>query len=347
MTPDKIRVSIGSASKLGLKKIKMDVQPSNCHLLTYYSGGCQANCSFCPQSRYTFEKLKSQPDSQEFLSRVTWPSFSFQEILSIFEKDYSNFSTQKDKFQRICLQSLKYPGFEEDIKNILEEISKITNIPISIAIPPVSKKLIKQYKDSGAERICFAIDAPTEKLFDNIKGKGNSGPYKWNEHNERLDNALKIFGKGYVTTHLIIGVGENEFEALNFISEMKLKGINTGIFAFTPLKNTKSENLKRPEMIKFRKIQLGKYLIDTKKKAIDDFKFDNNGKLSSLEISSNELEKFVDKSIPFQTSGCPGCNRPYYTSTPREEQYNFPEPINKNVKQIIINELLYYCKKTN
>jgi len=30
---------------------------------------------------------------------------------------------------------------------------------------------------------------------------------------------------------------------------------------------------------------------------------------------------------PFQTSGCTGCNRPYYNETPGEELYNYPKPL--------------------
>ena len=76
MAINKIRVSIGSASVLGLyesKKFK-DI-PTTCYLMTYKEGHCTANCGFCPQAR------ESQ-SSIELLSRVNWPIFLFKDLLT-------------------------------------------------------------------------------------------------------------------------------------------------------------------------------------------------------------------------------------------------------------------------
>ncbi|MHA1727322.1 MAG: radical SAM protein [Promethearchaeota archaeon] len=344
---EKIRVSIGSASKLGLRNIKMDVQTTNCYLLTYNSEGCNANCAFCPQSKYTFTRLKKLPDSQEFLSRISWPVFSFQRVLTAFKNKFSSFSSENGGFQRICLQSLNYRGFENDVMDILKEIKHTTTIPISVAIPPVSIADISSIKQSGAERICFALDSPTETLFDIIKGKKNSGPYRWDEHLKLLNTAVEIFGNRFVSTHLMIGLGESESEALNFILRMKELGVITGLFAFFPIKNTKFENRERPTIINFRKIQLGKYLIDTGRKNVEDFTFNNNRELISFNITQDTLRKAINLNFPFQTSGCPGCNRPYYTSSPspRKEQYNFPRKLTEPEKERIYYELVNYCLK--
>lgn len=343
MKPEKIRVSLGSAVKLGLKRLRVDVQPTNCHLLTYNSEGCEGNCAFCPQSKYTFEVLKERPDSQEFLSRVEWPAFDLDEVLNIYREKFPKFNPKSNGLQRICLQSLNYPGFKEEVLEIVKKIKEATNIPISIAIPPVPVEYIKRYKDIGVERICFALDTATEHLFDEIKGKNNSGPYQWNEHLMLLDEAIKIFGRGYVSTHLIIGFGETELEALTFIKNMKERGILPGIFAFFPIKNTKLENRERPSIEKFRKIQLGKFLMSTGKRHLSDFNFNEEGTLNSFNIDTKLLKDIIDLSSPFQTSGCPGCNRPYYTSSPREEQYNFPRPLNNQEKNKIFEELNIYC----
>jgi biotin synthase-related radical SAM superfamily protein len=76
MTIDKIRVSIGSASVLGLYQSKRfkDI-PTTCYIMTYKEGHCIANCSFCPQAR-------ESKSSVEMLSRVSWPVFPFQEFLT-------------------------------------------------------------------------------------------------------------------------------------------------------------------------------------------------------------------------------------------------------------------------
>lgn len=345
MKTERIRVSIGSAVKLGLKNIALDVAPTNCHLLTYHPSGCEGNCGFCPQSRYTYKKLNQMEDSQEFLSRVMWPDFSFKRVLSVFEDEFSSFSIDETGFQRICLQSLNYDGFKDDVFEITEALSSVTSIPISLAIPPVPLNYLKIYKDAGIDRICFAIDACREDLFTDVKGETHGGPYRWDEHLKLLKQAVEIFDRRRVTTHLIVGLGETECDALKFISFMKGMGVLTGLFAFYPIKNTRFSDRRRPSLSKFRKIQLGKYLIDSGRKSFTDFTFTPEGSVSSFGINGKLLRDIIDLSTPFETSGCPGCNRPFYTSSPREEQYNYPRPLKFNEKEMVFNELIIYCRK--
>ena len=169
--PDKIRISVGTASKLGFKKIKMNIQTTNCHLLTYSPNGCDANCAFCPQSKYTFDHCQDLPDSKKYLSRVIWPEYSLSNLLSTLKNKFPKFSMENDGFQRICLQSLNYAGFEDEVKYILQEIKKVTDIPISVTIPPIPESSLINFKKIGVERMCFAIDSPTRELFDTIKVK--------------------------------------------------------------------------------------------------------------------------------------------------------------------------------
>lgn len=344
MILDRIRVSIGSAVKLGLKNIAIDVKPTNCHLLTYSPKGCLGNCGFCPQSKFTFKKLDEIEDTQEFLSRVMWPDFSFDRVLRIFQTSFPQFSLNENGFQRICLQSLNYEGFEDDVLEIVKALKRNTTIPISLAIPPVSDKYLIAYKREHVDRVCFAVDACREDLFESVKGQKGDGPYSWDDHIDHLKKATIIYGRGRVTTHLIIGLGETDMDALSFISQMKKMGILTGLFAFYPIKNTRLESEKRPDIIKFRKMQLGKYLIDTGKRTISDFKF-NDDSLTSFDIETKDLRDIVDLSAPFQTSGCPGCNRPFYTSSPREEQYNYPRELRDEEKEKVFSELTIYCRK--
>lgn len=340
---DKIRVSIGSAVKLGLKRLKVDVLPTNCHLLTYHPGGCIGNCGFCPQSQHTHQLLTDSDEDQEYLSRVLWPSFKLDNILHIFQEKFSSFDSSEGGFQRICIQGLNYDNFENDIDTILIRLRKATTIPISIAIPPVTENKIQFYKDLGVDRICFALDTATPEIFESVKGAACEGPYSWEHHVRLLQKSIEIFGRGYVSTHLILGLGETEKETLEFVQKMKDLGVRTGLFAFYPIQKTRFETRKRPELVSFRKSQLAKFLLDTKKWKISDFTFSNDGKLVSFPIDSIELRKIIAISAPFETSGCPGCNRPYYTSSPREEQYNYPRKIKPAEQEKIFDELKEFC----
>jgi biotin synthase len=189
------------------------------------------------------------------------------------------------------------------------------------------------------------LDAATPFLFESVKGNQCEGPYTWDEHISLLDKAVEIFGRGCVSTHLIIGLGENEQEALQLIQQMTDKGILTALFALYPIPKTRFEFYSRPSIVNFRKIQLGKYGIDTHKWRIPDLCFTSQGVLTHFPLTSQELRSIISLSSPFETSGCPGCNRPYYTSSPREEQYNYPQTLTSSEQNTIYEELLPFCRR--
>jgi len=94
MAINKIRVSIGSASVLGLYESKRfkDI-PTTCYLMTYKSGHCTANCGFCPQARESRSSI-------ELLSRVSWQIISFKDFLTKL-----NYMPLTKRFKRICIQT--------------------------------------------------------------------------------------------------------------------------------------------------------------------------------------------------------------------------------------------------
>ena len=328
MTVDKIRVSIGSASVLGLyQNKKFEDPPTTCYIMTYIPGHCIANCSFCPQAR-------DSSSSTNLLSRVTWPIFRFKEFLTKL-----NYMPPFKRFKRICIQSLNYPENFEHLIEIITQIKKNSKIPISIAVPPLSNEKLNKLKLLGIDKVGIALDGATRKIFEDIKGEGVQGPYHWNDHLLHLKEALKIFSEGNVTTHLIVGLGETSEDILRLIEDLNNLGIRVSLFAFTPIKGTKLENLVQPNLIKFRKIQLGRYLIVNDKKTIKDFTFNSKGELIKININKKELKNIIEESEAFMTSGCPDCNRPYYTSRPSGPIFNFPRRLNRNEIEEIYNLL--------
>ncbi|MFX0132562.1 MAG: radical SAM protein [Candidatus Hodarchaeota archaeon] len=312
---DKIRVSLGTAAILGLTPCKLDAVPTTAYLMTYIPRKCYANCAFCPQARESQTKT-------EFLSRIQWPLFSLKDVL----KGFSN-KQPKNTFKRICIQSLNYPELFQDLKHVITQLRNSQNLPISLSIPPLKKNQLKKLQDLGVNRIGIALDAATPEIFSKIKGIQNKGPYKWETHLETIKEALKIYGPYNVTSHLIIGLGETEFEAISFFQNLFDLEVSTGLFAFTPIKGTILENKLQPTLENYRKIQLARYLIINKLVRIDDFEFDEEGNITDFGIDSNKLFEIIQSGLPFLTSGCPNCNRPYYNERPGQELYNFPRPL--------------------
>lgn len=327
MPINKIRVSIGSASVLGLRLIKLKSPPTTCYLMTYKEGHCIANCGFCPQARDSYSSTAN-------LSRISWPTFSFAEFL-ISLKNIASLN----KFKRICIQTLNYPNNFQDLLVIITQIRKVISIPISVAIPPMSKEQLKELKSIGVQRVGIALDGSTPEIFDLIKGKGVNGPYNWDIHFKSLRDAIEIFAKGFVSTHLIVGLGETQKDILKQIEEVHNLAILPSLFAFTPIEGTKFEHMLQPDLLVFRQVQLGRYLIMFKNKKIKDFNFNSKGDITNFNITKKNLKDIVNDGEAFLTLGCPGCNRPFYTSRPSGPTYNYPRKLNKAEKEDIYNLL--------
>ena len=328
MTVEKIRVSIGSASVLGLRTMaKFKDPPTTCYIMTYKEGHCTANCGFCPQA-------KSSKSSDEMLSRITWPIFLFKDYLTKLK-----YLPSSKQFKRICIQTLKYPENFRDLMEIITQIRKNIEIPVSIAVPPMSKDNLRKLKLAGVQRIGIALDGTTPEIFNIIKGEDVNGPYKWDHHYQQLVEALEIFSDGFVSTHLIIGLGESEKDVIFRIEDLHNLKILVSLFAFTPIKGTKFEDFSQPSLLNFRKLQLGRYLIVNQEKSRSDFTFNTKGDIVRFNINKKELKDIINDTDAFLTSGCPGCNRPYYTSKPSGPIYNYPRKVKENENEEIYDLL--------
>jgi biotin synthase-related radical SAM superfamily protein len=312
---EKIRASLGTAAILGLATCKMDAFPTTAYLMIYLPRKCHANCAFCPQARESETKA-------EHLSRVLWPVYPLEGILNGFSS-----KNARKYFKRVCIQALNHPKLFQDLIYLVKKLKSAMDLPISLSIPPLKKEELKMLNKLGIKRVGIALDAATPAIFSRIKGKENKGPYKWDAHLNAIKEALEIFGPYNVTSHLIIGLGETEREAVNFIQDLFDLKINTGLFAFTPIKGTALQDASPPNMMKYRKIQLARYLILNKFINKSDLKFDDNGTITDFGMDLKELHEIIRSGLPFLTSGCPDCNRPYYNERPGRELYNFPKPL--------------------
>ncbi|MHA1745340.1 MAG: hypothetical protein ACTSWW_05035 [Promethearchaeota archaeon] len=332
-TPKSIRISIGSAAVLGLSKIRLDADPTTCYVMTYTDQQCLGRCSFCPQGTGTTEK------SSEQLSRVQWPNYEWGSFLSSLKTLQT--SVNPRKFKRLCLQVLNYGGFYEEVEWIFSQIhAALPDLKFSAALPPLSSEKMMTLHQLGLERIGIALDACNEKLFLKIKGAEVRGPYSWKKHWITLTEALEVFGKGKVTTHLIVGLGETEQELILAMNEILQKQILPGIFLFTPIKDTPMEHYPRTSIRAFRHVQLTRQLLLTDLAHFERFHFDSTGQLKRIHhLTSQELHHIVEDESAFKTAGCPDCNRPYYTSRPGEEQDGYPRNLTKDEKSMIFEEL--------
>jgi biotin synthase-related radical SAM superfamily protein len=312
--PEQIRVSVGTAIVLGLLEGKLNAEPTTAYLMTYSAGKCHANCSFCPQASGSHSRT-------ELLSRVTWPRFPTANVVNAIQK-----AARNRKILRVCIQALNIPNVIQQLAALTKTIKQhAPAIPVSISCQPQNRRNIQLLHGVGADRIGIALDAATPTLFSQTKGKAANGPYTWQNTLRLLRYAVEIFGRGNVSTHLIIGLGETEKQAAAIIQKIIDRGIQTALFAFTPVNGTPMQNRSQPEVAAYRRIQLARHLITHGLARNTDFRY-KNSKITDYSIKKTTLQRIIASGTPFQTTGCPHCNRPYYNEKPTGPIYNHPKP---------------------
>jgi biotin synthase-related radical SAM superfamily protein len=330
--PEKIRVSVGSAIVLRLIQGKLDAPPTTAYLLTYHEGKCSANCGFCPQARTSTSRA-------DMLSRVTWPPFPTEDVIFRIA-----LAAKKGIIERVCIQVINYPNVFNDLitlsTNIVTRVRHLRTImPISVSCQPFDREQMRNLAKAGVDRVSISLDAATRELFDKVKGASSEGPYDWKRQRNALEEAVQVFGKGSVSTHLIVGLGEKEQQVTETLQWCVDSGICPSLFAFTPIPGTALERLPQPSITSYRRIQLARYLIVCGKIRAENMKFSDEGRIVNFGVSKHILSEAIESGSPFQTSGCPSCNRPYYNERPSGPIFNFPRPLSSQEKVEVKTQL--------
>jgi len=214
-------------------------------------------------------------------------------------------------------------------------------LPISVSVRLTSIDELQQVFDAGAERAGLPIDVASEDNFAELRG----GSY--NNSVDFILNASKRF-PGKITTHLIVGLKETDFELYNLMKTFFENGITVALFSFTPIKGTRLEALKPPTLSRYRRIQFLRYLLF--KRVNFEPEFDDVGVLAAIaspksnkaiggDFYNSILEALQNPTI-FMTSGCPNCNRPYYNESPRGPIFNYPFVPDENILRGIISTFI-------
>ena len=314
MAPDRadlVRISFGTAVAIGLIDAWSAVNPSTAYLLTYTDEKCSSNCGFCPQAR----TRKSRSD---MLSIIVWPSFKLDIVV------YRISEAEMDSgIKRVCIQAMNYDDVFQDVLNIIQKIKLKTNLPISLSFQPIETGQIRRLVNI-VDRISIPIDAASKEVFEKTKGRLVGGNFEWENQIGSLMEAAKILGKGRVTTHFVVGLGETDFEMINMTQWSVDLGILPSLFAFTPIKGTLLEKLIPPPLPRYRVMQIAHNLLVKNEARIEDMKFNSIGRLCDFGVSKNELSETISSGEPFRTWGCPSCDRPFYNEKVTGPLYNFP-----------------------
>ncbi|MEA3255455.1 MAG: radical SAM protein [Candidatus Altiarchaeota archaeon] len=325
---EQIRVSMGTLRVLGMELLATDADPTTAYLQTYHPGKCLANCKFCAQARDSSSRTEN-------IARGLYPPKNTKEIIRRLSKAYTH-----GLLKRACIQTMNYPDLFSDLIFLVDEIRKNSEIPISVSIYPCPGENFIELKKAGVDKLVIPLDAVTEEIFDEIKGGKAGCPYTWQGHMKALGDAVDIFGRLNVGTHLIIGLGETEKEAVEVIQLLGGMGVYSALFAYTPIPYSQLQG-SAPKVGHYRRIQLAGELIQS---GLSDFNLMEfrGDEIIDFGIKAELLEEVVNSGEPFRTKGCPDCNRPYSTEAPGGLIYNYPKtPSGDEIKAIktqLLNE---------
>jgi len=340
-SPEYVQMSTAAAITLGVTTGRMyRCSCTRClNLLLTYPEGCRANCAYCGLARHR-EAERNYAD-RNFI-RVDWPAVPMEVVIDKVASDGEN-----SPFHRMCISMITHPRSDADTVAVLKKwTDKIDPdiIPVSILSNPTTmgRKDVQRLRDLGADIFTVAIDAATPELFDRTRGKGVQSPHKWSKYWEVLLDARDIFGPQKFGVHIIAGMGETEHDILSLVQKIVDLGGHNHMFCFFPEQGSLMDHLPATPRDQWRRVQLGRYLIDYCDARVDQMKFDDRGRVTDFGLPGGELDDIINSGLPFRTSGCPGkfqddvsaCDRPYGDSPPSDiASYPF-QPDRKDIKKI-------------
>jgi biotin synthase-related radical SAM superfamily protein len=324
ISPDYVRISMAAAIELGLKPGRINRCNCNCiNLLQNYPEGCYANCTYCGLAR----ERPGHPEDNTFI-RVAWPLYPTDLVAEkIAEHE------EKVGVGRVCIAQVQDHRAYDDLVEMTKRVKRqAPAVPLSalVSATTLNEERLHVIKEAGADIIGVGLDAVTEDLFDETRGKKAKGPHNWEYHWRIIRAARDIYGPMKVNCHLIVGLGETDKELVDMFYQLKEEQIAGYLFSFNPEPGTVMQDLSRAPIHRLRRIQLVKYLIENKDLPREALTFDSDGFIARLDAPDTMIEVAVSTGLPFMTNGCPdragevACNRPYGSYRPGEEYRDYP-----------------------
>lgn len=330
ISPDYVRISMAAAIELGLKPGRINRCNCNCiNLLQNYPEGCYANCTYCGLAR----ERPGTPEENTFI-RVAWPLYPTDLVAEKIAEREANGGVG-----RVCISQVQDHRAYDDLVNMIRRVKRpAPQVPMSalVSATTLNEERLHVIKEAGVDIIGVGLDAVTEELFEETRGKGTKGPHNWDYHWHIVRAARDIYGPMRVNCHIIVGLGETDRELVDMFFQLKDEQIAGYLFSFNPEPGTVMQDLSRSPIHRMRRIQLMKHLIENQELSRESLSFDQNGNISRLDAPATMVEVAVNTGLPFVTNGCPdragevACNRPYGSYRPGEEYRDYPFQPNAN-----------------
>lgn len=321
-SPEYLKISTASAMALDLKPGRFyrgAVNPC-INLLLTYENGCYANCAYCGLAA----RRPGAYENKSFI-HVAWPTVDLPTLIEQMKE-------RESRLKRVCISMVTNRRAVDDTLLVAEAVRGGVDLPLSLLISPTLVKdgHMELFKETGADMVGVALDAATEELFVKHRGAGVKGPHRWGHYEKVLREALEIFGRGNVSVHLVVGLGETEKEMVETFQRVHDMGALIHLFSFFAEAGSVLQDRPQPLWESYLRLQLARYLIEQDRIRRENISFNGGEQITGFDLNKDELRTVVNTGIPFLTSGCPGrdgsvaCNRPFGNCLPGVRQWNYP-----------------------
>lgn len=325
-SPEFVRISAASAIALRLQsgRFSREFNFGGINILLNYENGCLSDCSYCGLAR-------TRPGAYEEKSfiRVEWPLVNTNHLVS-------RMAEHEKKLTRLCISMVTHGNAYRDTVDITKRLTAKVSTPLSILVAPptLNSEKLQHFKNLGVDMIGVGLDAVTENIFKKHRTDVPNGALQWNNYWNIINESRRIFGPWKVNIHTVVGLGETDKDLIDMFYRLKDNQILPYLFSFNPEPDSRMGDVPKASIMRWRRIQLIKHLIEKYDLSPDAVSYDDNNNIKKLEVRNNTIASALyslDAGIPFMTNGCPaeggeeaGCSRPYGSYKPSETFRDFP-----------------------
>lgn len=175
---------------------------------------CKIGCKFCPLN-----------SAQEAMIHYSLDSL-YQDIDDSAGKQYSSIG---------ITTSIPYNLSADDVademifvvRKIREKVG--THIPIGVSTKTPSEKIMRLLKNAGVGEIRLNIEIPNRAISQELMPNKSI-----DEIYDSLVLACKIFGRGKVSSNIVLGLGESDSDVLDAVRHLAEIGVIATLYPFDP-----------------------------------------------------------------------------------------------------------------
>jgi biotin synthase-related radical SAM superfamily protein len=322
ISPDYVRISYASAIALRMRsgRFSQDFEFGGINLLLNYDEGCLSDCGYCGLAR----TRPGEAAGKSFI-RVEWPLVGTDELID-------RMAAREAQLTRLCISMVTHGHAYADTCDITQRIAGRVRTPLSILVAPptLNRERLETFKAIGVDMIGIGLDAVTEELFRHLRTNVPAGGLKWEKYWEVVTDAREIFGPWKVNVHTLVGLGETDRDLIELFTSLRDREIFSYLFCFNPEPGSRMADQPKSPLVRWRRVQLAKHLIETEGYHPGQFDFGDDGALARLRADRAAVEAVVGQGAAFMTNGCPGesgepgCTRPYGSYRPAEPFRDYP-----------------------